>query len=263
MRNNLFEVLILCSALGALLNLIPFCFYDLTENKHKAYVGVLKIRAMFENFALGELEDGELVDAMSVIVEAKEHYGKEKVSVSGDKAQKKKAGETNLAIERAAIIMQDLTKFSGQAGMARLRQAKADIAKGRLCPYEDAAQELANARKLPKKTAEEKEIRSDAIKNARIKKRAAALIRKYGADRIKAPDEAVMAELKDREAHTFTESLRIKRELNAWLKAASVYADAVKPYTDAESLIKQAGYYAHYEELEKRYYELCSADSVQ
>lgn len=263
MRNNLFEVLILCSALGALLNLIPFCFYDLTENKHKAYVGVLKIRAMFENFALGELEDGELVDAMSVIVEAKEHYGKEKVSVSGDKAQKKKAGETNLAIERAAIIMQDLTKFSGQAGMARLRQAEEDIAKGRLCPYEDATQELANARKLPKKTAEEKEIRSDAIKNARIKKRAAALIRKYGADRIKAPDEAVMAELKDREAHTFTESLIIKRELNAWLKAASVYADAVKPYTDAESLIKQAGYYAHYEELEKRYYELCSADSVQ
>jgi Na+/melibiose symporter-like transporter len=71
MRNNLFEVLILCSALGALLNLIPFCFYDLTENKHRAYVDVLKIRAMFENHSLGMLEDNELQEAMEIIEEAK------------------------------------------------------------------------------------------------------------------------------------------------------------------------------------------------
>ncbi len=72
-RNGLFEVLILCSAVGALLNLIPFCFYDLTENKHKAYVGVLKIRAMFENYSMGVLEDGELSEAMEIIHQAKEH----------------------------------------------------------------------------------------------------------------------------------------------------------------------------------------------
>ena len=35
-RNNLFEVLIIFSAIGAFLNLVPFCFYNLTENKHKA-----------------------------------------------------------------------------------------------------------------------------------------------------------------------------------------------------------------------------------
>ena len=78
-RNNLFEVLILLSALGAFLNLIPFCFYDLTENKHKAYVGVLKIRAMFENYSLGVLEDEELKDVMAIILQAKELFGKEKL----------------------------------------------------------------------------------------------------------------------------------------------------------------------------------------
>ncbi|MGN0468145.1 MAG: MFS transporter, partial [Acutalibacteraceae bacterium] len=34
LRNNLFKVLILCSILGAILNLIPYLFYDLTESKH-------------------------------------------------------------------------------------------------------------------------------------------------------------------------------------------------------------------------------------
>ena len=90
-RNNLFEVLILCSALGALLNLIPFCFYDLTENKHRAYVGVLKIRAMFENYSLGVLEDEELADAMEIIHEAKNNFGKEKIKAdkSASKSEKK------------------------------------------------------------------------------------------------------------------------------------------------------------------------------
>ncbi|MBQ7117014.1 MAG: MFS transporter, partial [Clostridia bacterium] len=258
MRNNLFEVLILCSAFGALLNLIPYIFYDLTENKHKAYVGVLKIRAMFENYVLGELEDGELEDAMSVILEAKEYYGKEKVRIdkSLSKADRKKAKEANLAIERAAIVMEDLTKFSGEAGRARLRQAEADLGRGRLCLYEDAAEEMRNAKRLPKKSAAEKEIRSDAIKNARIKKRAASLIRKYGADNLSAPDETVKNEIMDREANSFFDSIKIKRELNKWLKAASVYADVTKPYTNAEALIKQAEYYTHYEELERRFFEL-------
>ncbi len=254
-RNNLFEVLILCSALGALLNLIPYIFYDLTENKHKAYVGVLKIRAMFENYTLGKLEDEELEDAMSVIIEAKNHFGKEKtrVSKSDEKALRKEVKERNLAIERAAIIMEDLNKFSTEAGRARLRQAEADMAKGKLCLYEDASEELKNARKLPKTTAEEKEIRSDAIKNARIKREAASLIRKYGIDNLRAPDEAVKEEIMDREANSFFDSIKIKRDLNAWLKAASVYERAVKPFTNAESLIRQAENYKHYEELEERY----------
>jgi len=125
MRNNLFEVLILCSALGALLNLIPFCFYDLTENKHKAYVGVLKIRAMFENHSLGMLEDNELQDSMEIIVEAKALVGQNKTNVSKNlsKSAKKEIKERNLAIERAAIIVEDLNKFSTEAGKIRLSQA--------------------------------------------------------------------------------------------------------------------------------------------
>ena len=258
MRNNLFEVLILCSAVGAFLNLIPFCFYDLTENKHKAYVGVLKIRAMFENYSLGMLEDSELSEAMEIIREAKTYYGKEKLSAdkTAPKSVRKEIKETNLAIERAAIVMQDLNKFSGVAGMMRLENAKKDFANGELYCYDSASDEIRLARKLPHSTEEEKEIRSDAIKNARIKKEAASLIRKYGAENITAPDEAVKEEILSRETSGFFDSLKQRREIKAYLKAVSVYERAVKPYTNAKNLIEQAENYAHYDEIEEKYGEL-------
>ena len=258
LRNSLFEVLIICSVFGALLNLIPFCFYDLTENKHKAYVGVLKIRAMFENHSIGLLEDDELEDAMGVILEAKRVYGKEKTVVgkAESKAERKKAKEENLAIERAAIIIQDLNKFSSEAGKARLMQASADIEKGELYNYCDLASQVRSAKSLPKSTPAEKEIRSDMLKNLRVKKRAAKLIGKYGAENIRKPDESVKQEIMDREHGSFIDSIKIKRELNAWLKAASVYAEATKPYTNAKELLEQAEYYTHYEELERRYYSI-------
>ncbi len=255
LRNNLFEVLILCSALGALLNLIPFCFYDLTENKHRAYVDVLKIRAMFENHALGMLEKEELQQAMEIIKEAEYHFGKEKMPVDkkAEKSVKKEIKETNLAIERAAIIMEDLNKFSTKAGKARLAQAEIDLSKGKSYYYSNASDELALARKLPKQTKEEKEIRSDAIKNARIKKESAALISKYGSENIHEPNLAVKEEIINRETNGFFDALKQKKELREYLKTESVYKRVVKPYTDAQSLINQAKDYTHYDELEAMY----------
>ena len=258
LRGNLFEVLILFSAIGAVLNLIPFFFYDLTENKHKAYVGVLKIRAMFENYSLGLLEDEELADAMEIINEAKNSYGKEKLKTykNASRAERKAIKETNLTIERSAIIIQELNKFSSEAGIARLTQAKTDYANGIIYLYENAKEELKAAKKLPKSSDTEKEIRSDAIKNARTKKESANLIKKYGADSIKPPNETVKEELMNRETKGFAENIQVKKELKAYLKAVSIYERAVKPYTNAKNLIEQAEYYTYYEELEEKYLQL-------
>lgn len=252
-RNNLFEVLIICSAVGALLNLIPFCFYDLTENKHKAYVDVLKIRAMFENHSLGVLEDTELEEAMEAIQQAKKYSDMDKI-----KSKSKEAKETNKAIERAAIIMADLNKFSEKAGIARLVAAESAKANGLIYLYENAADELKAAKNLPKTTAEEKEIRSDAIKAARIRKESASLIKKIGIENVSAPDKAVKEELINRETHGFIESMKVRQELRKHLKEESVYSRIVKPYTDAVNLITQANNYKHFEELEKMYFALPS-----
>ncbi len=279
MRNNLFEVLIICSAFGALLNLIPFLFYDLTENKHRAYVDVLKIRAMFENYGIGKLEDEELSEAMAIIHSAKELEGKEKITVDKTelknakrmpkktseekalrleavkraKAQLRNIKETNLAIERNHIIMEDLKKFSGEAAKQKLRDAESTAANGPVYYYDDAAAELARARRMPKGNKTEKEIRADALKLARVKKESASLMRKYGEEYIKTPDESVKQEIINRETSSFADSLKQRRELRKYMKAQSVYMRITKPYREAQDYITQWKNYTHYEELEARY----------
>ena len=276
MRNGLFEVLIICSAIGAFLNLVPFIFYDLTENKHQGYVEVLKVRAMFINHSVDKLEDSELVEAMKIIRLARELNGKEKtapdrsaiskakklpkktdeekqkrsIEISKAKAAFNEAKERNLMIERAPIILDELVKFTTEAGKIRLAEAEKTLALGKLCVYENADAEMKAARALPKATKDEKEIRSDAIALARLKKQANRLIEKHGIDNIVLPSESVKEEIQQRETSTFGENLRMRRELNAWAKAVSIYERATKPYTEAELLLTQARHYAHLEELE-------------
>ena len=82
---------VVLSVLGAIINLVPFCFYDLTENKHRAYVDVLKIRAMFEDYGNNELDDAQLVDAMKIIKGAKANLEKKKVDKTLPKPMEIKA----------------------------------------------------------------------------------------------------------------------------------------------------------------------------
>ena len=278
-RNNLFEALLLWSALGAFLNLVPFLFYDLTENKHKAYVGTLRIRAMFENYGLGVLEDEELIEAMEVIEEATEFYGKKDIAIdktalkeakklpkrTAEEKEKRSfaitdakksirtAKEQKLAAERADIIMEDLNKFNGTPGKLRITAAEKTIADGPMYVYENAKAELKEAKKLPKATEEEKEIRTDAIRLARSKKEALSLIKRYGKENIKRPDENVKTELQERETSSFGESMQVRRELKAYLKAESIYMRATKPYRDAETLLLSAANYTNFEELKEKY----------
>lgn len=277
-RNNIFEALLICSAVGAFLNLVPFLFYDLTENKHKGYVEVLKIRAMFINHSIGKLEDEELCEAMDIINTARELYGKEKTPLDKSgirqarklpkkteeeknaryaaivkaKAEYNEVKERNLAIERAGTIIDDLNKFSTKAGLIRIKEAEKIVEMGELCIYKNVKEELKNAKALPKTTKEEKEIRNDAIALARAKKQANALITKYSYDGVRKPDESVKTELQEREANSFFESMQIRKELKAYAKAVSIHDRAKKPFSDAQILLLQAQHYTHLQELEQR-----------
>ena len=281
-RNNLFEVLILLSVFGAIINLVPFCFYDLTENKHKAYVDVLKIRAMFENYSLGVLEDDELKDVMGIILQAKELFGKtpvlsdksklklarkmskksqeekllRKQAIKDAKKELAEIKETNLAIERASIIMQDLEKFTTEAGMKRIAGAKQDVSNGNMYVYDDAKNLLKIAKKLPKTNKVEKEIREDEIKRARVKKESLTLVRKYGKENILEPILQEKEEILNRETKNFTESMKQRKDLKGYLKRESIYMRATKPYREADNLIKQSENYTHYEELVGKYNNL-------
>lgn len=282
LRNNLFRVLIICSIIGAILNLIPYLFYDLTESKHRGYINVLKIRTMFEDYGNNDLDDKELVEGMEIINSAKEFEHAEKVvpdktelkkarsmpkKTDEEKALRSKAikeakvkireiNERNELIESLPIVIEELNKFSTLRYQKQLEKAKETISLGPVYLYENAKEELKAAKALPKNTKEEKEIRSDAIALARNKKTSAKLIKKYGQENILPPDESKHEEIQNREAHSLIENIKVKSEYRALLKSESIYSRVTKPYNNANNLIIQADNYTHLSEVEKLYNEV-------
>lgn len=76
-RNPILNVIIICSFIGTVLSIIPYLFYDLTEDKRSNMVKALKIRALFSDFENGEITDESLSDTVKEIHNVKELYEKE------------------------------------------------------------------------------------------------------------------------------------------------------------------------------------------
>ncbi len=259
MRNNLFDVLIICSIVGAVLNLIPYLFYDLTEAKHRGYVNVLKIRAMFEDYGNGELEDAQLVDAMKIIKGAQGNLEKKKIDKSLNKAEIKAIKRHNEFVESLPIVKEELNKFNTERYKLQLESAKKTMALGEVYLYDDWKTEKKDAKRLPKSTKEEKLIRADAIKLAREKKRSAKLLHKHGKENLVVPDERIPEEIKNREFANEQERRQAKTELRAYTKGVSIYRRITKPYNDARNLIIQAENYTHLDEIEELYKNIINA----
>lgn len=268
MRNNLFNVIIICSIVGAILNLIPYLFYDLTEAKHLGYVNVLKIRAMFEDYGNGELDDEQLIDTMKIIKGAKDDLQKKKIdktalkkarnqkdkeAIAIAKAEIRETKKHNEFVESLPIVKEELEKFNTERFKAKLVSAKETMSLGEIYLYSDWKAEKEEAKRLPKGTKEEKLIRADALALVREKKRSYKLLKKYGKENLTIPDENIPEEIKNREYNSEKERRQAKAELKAYTKGVSVYRRITKPYNDARNLIIQAENYTHLAEIEALY----------
>lgn len=267
MRNNLFNVIIICSIVGAILNLIPYLFYDLTEAKHRGYVFVLKIRAMFEDYGNGDLDENQLIEAMEIINGAKDNLQKKNIDKTALKLAKKNKDKEQIAtakaeireskryndfVESLPIVKDELYKFNTERYKARLVAARETASLGEFYLYADWKNEMQMAKSLPKFTTEEKEIRSDAIKLAREKKRSFKLLIKCEGKLI-VPDEKIPEEIRNREINSSKERAQAKKELKKYTKGVSLYRRITKPFNDARNLIIQAENYTHLADIEALY----------
>lgn len=253
LRNNLFTVLIICSVVGSIMNLIPYLFYDLTENKHRGYVNVLKIRAMFEDYGNNELDENQLVDAMKIIEAAKNNATKKIIDKTASKQEIRETKKYNEFVESLPFVREELDKFNTERYKAKLNSAKETVALGEIYLYDNWEEEKRVAKSLPKSTKEEKLIRADALSLAREKKRSAKLLRKHGKDNLTIPDDTIPEEIKNRQYNSEKERRQAKAELKAYTKGVSVYRRITKPYNDARNLIIQAENYTHLDDIEALY----------
>lgn len=217
---KLMTVLILMAAGGALLNAIPYFFYDFTEKKQKGVVKVLKIRALFEDYSNNCLKDRDLVDAIDIIDESRRTASENYVSVkksdyirSGMTKQERKAGKKaykdalalNENIDISKFVCDELDKFSTPLYKTQLSVYKKVLDEGLYAiastSREDILKELHEARNLPSNTPEEKELRKFAVETAKKKLSSKKAIEKYYPDlkTFVKPDFAILESLFDEE----------------------------------------------------------------
>ena len=198
---SLIKVLIVIAAVGALMNVIPYIWYDFNEKKQESVIRVLKIRAMFEDYGNGILNDEKLVEGIDIIrnsqetatlspkaINKKDYRGKE-----GKKAYKE-AVKFNDEIEIAQFVCDELNKFSTPAYKLALAENTKVYSAGlnSLLNLDKATikSEIAAAKSLPKTSEEEKETRKLAIEIAKKKMSSYKAISKHfaGTGNIVAPD---------------------------------------------------------------------------
>ena len=213
----LVHALIIIAAIGALMNVIPFFWYDFNEKKQKSVIRVLKVRALFEDYGNGIVDDGNLVEGIDIIRDARNMAAQEPKVIDKsyktikDKAEKKAAKKLykenlnfNEEIEISKFVCDELDKFSTDVFKYQLNVQQGIYSAGlqglKLMTMDEISAEMATAKAMPKGTPEEKEMRKFAIEVARNKKSACKALNKYFAneDLIK-PDFAELEKLFDAE----------------------------------------------------------------
>lgn len=196
----LLHVLIIVSAVGALMNVVPYFWYDFNEKKQKSVVRVLRVRALFEDYGNNALDDGQLVEAIDLIHDAREKAAQAPVEVSKndyksikDKAQRKAAKKAyrealqmNEEIEISKFVCDELDKFSTPVMQEQVsiysRVYNAGLAGLQANQMADLRAELDNAKAMPKTTQEEKDLRKFSIEVAKKKISSRKAIDKYFKD---------------------------------------------------------------------------------
>lgn len=193
----LLRVLVILAAVGATMNVIPFFFYDLTEQKQKSYVRALKVRAVFEDYGNNAMKDKDIVEMIDLVNNSKEmaaatpkEISKSAIKSAKSKEEKKLAKkqyrediEFNEEIIISKFVMDELNKFDTELGKhkidayTKIYEAGLDGIKN--TSVSQARAELKKAKSMPSSTPEEKEIRKFYIEIAKTKISAVKSYLKY------------------------------------------------------------------------------------
>lgn len=255
--HQVFTVIVILSVIGAIMNVIPYFFYDMTEQRQRAIVKVLQLRAMFEDFGNGLLNDKDIVSTIEMIEFSKKMYNQELKDIKALKEAKKNAAnsaEKKLAkraikearihnddVEISKIVMEELNKFTTPEWQFKLSEAEKLNAAGldglTADSFEYLQDVLANAKAMSKSTKIEKEERSASITSAKNRIYSKKTIEEKYNGKIEEFDATVFEALFERE----DENLAARTALEEKIAAAKTN---MKEY-------KSAGDKAYFEEQKK------------
>ena len=268
----LLKVLIVVAAVGALMNVIPYIWYDFNERKQESVIRVLKIRAMFEDYGNGILNDEKLVEGIDIIRTSQE-MATQTPKVIDKKAYKGKEGKKALKADKkyndeikiAKFVCDELNKFSTPAYKLAFEENNKVYSAGinSLLNFDKAAikAEIAAAKAMSKATKEEKETRTLAIEIAKKKLSSYNAIKKYFGNTgdLVAPDFEILEKCFDNEdacddklkalyldlqkakkAKDSGKAKDLKAEIKAMQEQKKIFKKATKEETDRHAYFNRA-----------------------
>ena len=286
------SVLIIASAIGAALNVIPYFFYDFTETKQKAIIKVLKIRAMFEDYSRNQHNEDAFAEAIEIIREAR--VLSTKVPHDIEDAKRRGVGKKEISLLRkeneeikiALFVMEELDKYNTPEGREELYEARMLTANGPESFMTVILPTKKEIKSYPVQTQTQINRRRNALMREENIETAKRTFIKYYKNGIEPYDTALLDELYETENAIQLKileisdrikvakesglkddlpqlkqdfrSLRIeKSDVQRLIKIEehrySLYCRAVKPYIEAQRVISQAESYAKLGELEDEY----------
>jgi len=242
-------VLVIASVIGAVMNVLPYFFYDLTETKQRAMIAVLKIRTFFEDHP--ELPSDGRPEAFELMDEAMAFAGKTPhvITKKGTAKQlRKQVLAENEKIEIASYILKEIHRFEGEEGRAEIENARKIAAAG-LSGFTRAdagiayTSDIGLARKTISKYYPEGIEKFDISVFDRLYTAAdetELAISACHKGLLKAKNEKDFAA--QRELRAELTGLRVKkagteRELKEATRQNAIYNQAAKPYVKAERLL--------------------------
>ena len=216
---EVFTVIVILSVVGAVMNVIPYFFYDMTEIRQRGIIKVLRVRALFEDYGNHVLRDRDIVETIDMIDESAQFENAQPKDLKKMKAAIKSAptkqartaarklykgaAEDNDTIEISKIVMEEMRKFDTEEWKFKLKEAQQLAAAGldglTADSYEKLQSILKKAKAMPKETKLQKEERSSAIESAKNRIYSKKIIEKKHGGHIEAFDTSVFESLFEKE----------------------------------------------------------------
>ena len=207
---RMLDVLIVISALGAAIDVLPWLLYDITETGQKSMIRVIRLRTIVEDRNAKMVDDAEYIEGCEALLKAEEYITKQRVEIPSKdtikraralpvnneeemaarsdaiKAAKKAIDDAkahNEEIEIAEFVMHEINRFDTEFGKKQLELAKLIVSGGpvKFCDCYEQAYKLACELPLTDSN-EERKWRKQEIRNARMLRKSVKLAKKYYAE---------------------------------------------------------------------------------
>ena len=257
---TLLDKLLMISLVGAVIDVLPWFLYDLTETDQKAIIRAVRLRSAIEDKKAGLLEDDVYCEACEALSSMNEYIDKEKQNkIKEDasltkqeiKAKNKEIKKQNEEIEIAEFLGRELNRYGTSFGTEFIKLCRL-MAESKAGDTETDFEKIAIA--LPQgECKEERTLRSDAIGMARAVKRSARELEKHpesATEEISADDYEELFDLPEETKEQRAEKRLKIKEAN---RKRNRYGKVMKPYIWAQRHVLLADTYENIDDFTADY----------